>query len=400
MQQDALAGKDAPSSTKTLDTVQKYVGTTYAIENFGSTADQKAMKIYGEAKYGNISDEEMQKKIDADKDFYKGVQSICKLEEKMEAEGMKSTTTLSKAVALASSKANKDVFAAYGCTNQSRTESANKMDRANTYFKDGGSEEEFVQLEKARKTMGKLSSYDEAAELEKAHDQLKKGEISAAELIEREKAIKYNANISYIGLATSLAQADAPERGYRLYDIKDKNIQKGINLAAMGYTARDYRAMVKALDLDGNGYPSKKEITNYVANSGVADKATLYDALYSYQGKSNPFGTPTNYTREQAAAMGMRNGVNAIGGGGEFDLKSGASSSGSGYRSYGYGGYRHGRSGGSSKKAKVPKPKTISASKFAKGEALVSKSSKSRAKSQVPTLARVEAKIDLPTKKR
>ena len=64
----------------------------------------------------------------------------------------------------------------------------------------------------------------------------------------------------------------------------------------------------------------------------------------------------------------------------------------------GYGHYGHG--GGSSKKAKVPTPKKISASKFAKGEALVSKkkSSSSRSNSK-PALARVEAKIDLPTAK-
>lgn len=398
LMQDALDGKGTPSASNTLDAVQKYVGTSYAIENFGSSADQKAMRIYGEAKYGDISDTEMQKKIDADKDFYKGVQSIGKLQDKFAEAGVKSNTMLSKAVALASADANDDVFEAYGCKNKGRTESANKMNRARTYFRSGGSDDEFVKLEKARKTLGKLPTADEDAEIEKAHDQLAKGEITAAELIEKEKAIKYNANISYIGLATSLAQANAPERGYRLYDIKDRNIQKGINLAAIGYTARDYREMVKALDLDGNGYPSKKEVVNYVANSNIEDKATLFDALYSYQG-SNPFGSPTNYTRAQAAETGRRNGIESISDeSGEFDLNEEQKSS-SGWGGYGgrYHYYGHG-GGGSSGKAKVPTPKKMG--KLAKGEALVSKkkSSSSRSNSK-PALARVEAKIDLPTAK-
>lgn len=61
-----------------------------------------------------------------------------------------------------------------------------------------------------------------------------------------------------------------------------------------------------------------------------------------------------------------------------------------GYRSYG---------GGSSAKATVPKPKTIKASSFSQGEALVSKRSSSSAKVTPPTLKRVQAKIDLPTKR-
>ena len=61
-----------------------------------------------------------------------------------------------------------------------------------------------------------------------------------------------------------------------------------------------------------------------------------------------------------------------------------------GYRSYG---------GGSSAKATVPKPKAIKASSFLQGEALVSKRSSSSAKVTPPTLKRVQAKIDLPTKR-
>ena len=65
-------------------------------------------------------------------------------------------------------------------------------------------------------------------------------------------------------------------------------------------------------------------------------------------------------------------------------------------------GYRrwHSHGGGSSKKATVPKPKTLKASSFTKGKALVSKSRSSSSKATAPTLERVKAKIDLPTPKK
>lgn len=74
-----------------------------------------------------------------------------------------------------------------------------------------------------------------------------------------------------------------------------------------------------------------------------------------------------------------------------------------GYRRYRRRGYRRWRRRGygSSKKAKVPAPKTIKASSFTKGEALVSKKKSSRNTTNVsPKLERVKAKIDLPTPKR
>ena len=402
---DALNGNDAPAQAKTVDAVQKYVGTSYAISNFGSSSDKEAMKVYGLAKYGKLSDEDMAKKIDADKDFYKGVQAIGNLEDQAAKSGVKTNTTLSKAVALASIGASDDLYGAYAATKKSRTESADKMTRAKTYMSTGGSTNEFVKLESARKSMGKLSDYDKEAELDKINDQLAKGEITQDEYYTKQGEINYNANISYVGLATSLAEANAPERGYRLYDIKDKNIQKGINLAAMGYTARDYREMAKAVDANGNGYPSKQEIVDYVANSDVEDKATLFDALYYYKSSKNPFGTPTNYTREQAAMAGKSKGVDQITDEkGDISLNAEQSSSGSsGYKkSYRRRGYsRRGYSKGSSKKAELPKAKEMKASQFVKGEALVSKkSSSSSKKAEPPKLKRVQAKIDLPNKKR
>lgn len=73
-----------------------------------------------------------------------------------------------------------------------------------------------------------------------------------------------------------------------------------------------------------------------------------------------------------------------------------------GYSRYRRRRYRRWRRRGysSSKKAKVPAPKTIKASSLKKGEALVSKKSSSSTKSTVPQLERVKAKIDLPTPKR
>lgn len=312
MMQDAIDGKEVPSEYKAMDAVQKYVGTSYAINHFGTSADKEAMKVYGAAKYGDISNAEMRKAINADKDFYKGVQSIGKLQGKMKKAGVDSDTTLTRAVALASVNASDELFGAYKCTGKSRTETANEMERAKTYFNSGGSLGEYVKLEKCRRTLGKLSDFDKDEENRKNYDRLKRGEISEDEYYKKQGEIKYNANISYIGLSTSLAQANSPERGYRIYDIKDKNIQKGINLAAMGFTARDYRDMAKAVDTDGNGYPKKQEIIDFVSKSNVQDKATLYDVLYYYKGKYNPFGTPTKYTREQAAAEGKKKGVEWI----------------------------------------------------------------------------------------
>ena len=82
----------------------------------------------------------------------------------------------------------------------------------------------------------------------------------------------------------------------------------------------------------------------------------------------------------------------------------GSSSRRRGRRRYGRRGWRHYGHGGSSKKAKVPTPKTIKASQFTQGTALgsttkSSSATKSSAKATPPTLKRVQAKIDLPTVK-
>ena len=405
MLQDALDGKDVPSSAKTLDAVQKYVGTSYAVENFGSTADKEAMKVYGLNKYGDISKAQMQKKIDADKGFYKGVQSISRLDESIERAGMTGkTTTLGKAVALASVGADDDLFDAYGAGLQGRTETASKMSRAKAYLNDGGSTKEYVKLEKARKTLGKLPDYDENKEHEANDKRLAKGEISINDWKEAEKAIDYNANISYVGLATSFAQSNAPSRGYALYDIKAKNAQKGVNLAAMGYSARDYRNMVKQADKDGNGYLKTAEIRDFVANSGAEDKATLYDALYHYNGKYNPFGTPTKYTREQAAAVGRANKVEQISNEvGDLNLKDDESSTSSGYGS-GYGrrrgGYSRRRSGGggsSTVKTSVPiKASDYKASKATYKDAAEGLKSRSSSKKKTKVKATPTVKVEPP----
>jgi hypothetical protein len=72
-----------------------------------------------------------------------------------------------------------------------------------------------------------------------------------------------------------------------------------------------------------------------------------------------------------------------------------------GRRRRGYRRWRHYGGGGYSSKAKVPTPKTIKASSFTKGEALVSKrKSSGNTTNTNPKLERVKAKIDLPTPKR
>ena len=365
MMQDAIDGKEVPSEYKAMDAVQKYVGTSYAINHFGTSADKRAMKLYGKKKYGTLSAAERRKAINEDKDFYKGVQSIGKLQAKMQKAGIDSNTTLSRAIALASVDASDDLFGAYQAQDQSRTETAHEMKRARTYFNDGGSTDEFVKLEKARKTLGKLPEEQRKDELAKLDAEFSKGNMSYEEYDKREKDINYNADTSYLGLATSFALANSPERGYRVYDIKDSNIRKGMNLAAMGFTSRDVHKMKNDLDTDGNGYPKKQEIIDYINNGNFKDKATLFDALYSYKGKYNPFGAVTNYTRAQAAAEGKKKGVEWITDEtDEVNVKEEAASGGGYYRRR-WGRWHkwgHGGGGGSSKsqvKTGAFKPSTV-----------------------------------------
>ena len=356
---DALKGKEVPSETKVMNAVQEHVGTTFAVDNFGTAADKDAMKIYGKSKYGDLSDEKMKQKIDADKDFYKGVKAIHDVDDKMTKAEIESNTTLTKAIALASASADDDLFGAYGCSNKGRNESASKMERARTYFKDGGSVDEYVKLEKTRKTVGRKTGGKKDAELEELENQLENGQITEDEYYSMAGELDYNPNTSYLGKAISFAQANSPERGYRLYDIKDANIQKGINLAAMGYSSGDVRDMKRAIDSDGNGYLKKQEIIDYINNSDVKDKATLFDALYSYKG-GNPYGTPTKYTRAQAAEEGKKQGVEWITDEtDDIEVQEEESGGGGGY-------YRRGRwhrwgRRGRKKKAKAPSTKIDSA---------------------------------------
>ena len=110
----------------------------------------------------------------------------------------------------------------------------------------------------------------------------------------------------------------------------------------------------------------------------MEDKATLFDALYPYQIKYNPFGSVTNYSREQAAEMGRRNGIESIDSDtSDFALNTDNASS--GYSGYGRrrGGYGRRRSGGSSK-TKTVTPPSISQSNY--------KASKQTYKSMAETL--------------
>lgn len=405
LMQDALDGKGVPSKTKTMDAVQKSVGTTYAVNNFGSTADKEAMEIYGRDVYGDISEKQMKKKMDADKDFYKGVQSIGKLNDSIKKAGLKGgSTTLGKAVALASINAKDEMFGAYGTTVQSRVETASKADRAKAYFEEGGSMKEYIKLEKNRKNVGKMPKDESAKEIDKLEKQHARGEITSEEYKQKKAAVEYNGNISYVGHAVSLALANSPRRGYKVYDIKDKNIQKGKNLAAMGFTSRDYRQMAKDLDANGNGYPSRQEVIDYVANSDVKDKATLFDALYYYKG-SNPFGTPKEYSRAKAANVGKSKKVEwIVDDKDEFEVNPEESGSGYGYRRYGRRWRRWGRRGGGSSKAELPQLRTDAAFK-AKAPAAKTRSKAVRAKGEsqlaeaLEELKRTEVKVKPPTPK-
>ena len=356
--QKALDGRRSINNSKDIDIIHKYAGTSYTIENLGKSADQKALKAYGAAVYGNLSEDEMRKKIDSDTEFYKGYKGIAKTQNALQKidPKLKGGNALTYAVGLADAGANDDVFASYGTTLQSRTESASKAQRAKDYLKNNGSVEEFAQLENAVKNLGKLSDVDKDKLEDEAYAKLQSGKMSIDEYNTELKKIDYNANQSYVGKAVSLAMSGAPARAYNLYDIKGKNVQKGYNLAAMGIDSRKYRELSQACDKDGNGYLKTAEIRDYVANSDYEDKATLFDALCYYSNVRNPFGAPRNYSAEQAAEAGRRNGVAQINAnaGADNTVFNGEKVSSSGYS--GYGGYRSGYhyGGGGGRKAKVP----------------------------------------------
>lgn len=401
----ALDGKTSLNNTRDIDIIHKYAGTSYTIENLGKSADQKALKAYGAAVYGDLSDDEMRKRIDSDTEFYKGYKGIAKTQNALQKidPKLKGANALTYAVGLADAGANDDVFASYNTTVKSRTESASKADRAKEYLSNNGSVEEFAQLENAVKNLGKLSDVDKGKLEDEAYTKLKRGEMSIDDYNTELKKIDYNANMSYVGKSVSLALSGAPARAYKLYDIKGKNVQKGYNLAAMGIDSRQYREMSKACDKDGNGYLKTAEIRDYVANSDYEDKATLFDALCYYSRTRNPFGTPKKYSAEQAAELGKKKGVkqikaNAGADNTVFDEDASKGGRYGGYYRRGRGWRRWGR-GGHSSKAKVPAPKTIKASSFVKGEALVSKKRGSNTTNVNPKLERVKAKIDLPEAK-
>ena len=401
----ALDGRVSINNTRDIRIIHKYAGTSYTIENLGKSADKDALKAYSAAVYGNLSDDEMRKKIDSDTEFYKGYEGIVKTQNALQKVNtkLKGGNALTYAVGLANAGASDDVFSAYNTTIKSRTESASKAQRAKEYFKNSGSIEEFAQLENAVKSLGKLSDVDKGNLEDEAYAKLKRGEMSIDDYNTELKKIDYNANQSYVGKSVSLALSGAPARAYKLYDIKAKNVQKGYNLAAMGIDSRKYREMSQACDKDGNGYLKTAEIREYVANSDFDDKATLFDALCYYSNVRNPFGTPKQYSAEQAAKLGRSMGVTQIKANTGADNTSFAedSSANTGYSGYyrrGYGWRSYGRRGSSSK-AKVPAPKTIKASSLVKGEALVSKKSKSSTSTTTPKLERVKAKIDLPEAK-
>lgn len=367
----ALAGKVSLNNTRDIDTIHKYAGTSYTIENLGKSADQKALKAYGAAVYGNLSEDEMKKKIDSDTEFYKGYKGITKTQNALQKVDpkLKGGNALTYAVGLADAGANDDVFASYGTTIQSRTESASKAQRAKDYLKNNGSVEEFAQLENAVKNLGKLSDVDKDKLEDEAYSKLQRGEMSIDDYNTELKKISYNANLSYVGKAVSLAQSGAPARAYNLYDIKDKNVQKGYNLAAMGIDSRKYREMSQACDKDGNGYLKSAEIRDYVANSDVEDKATLFDALCYYPNVRNPFGTPKHYSAERAAEVGKQNGVKQINvnAGADNTVFNESKSGSSGYSGYYRRGYHrrgyHRRGGGGKAKAPAIKQSAFKAGK-------------------------------------
>lgn len=152
-------------------------------------------------------------------------------------------------------------------------------------------------------------------------------------------------------------------------------------------------------DVIAAGIVTYEEATDFARNAGKTyyrtdQKGEDGGSVQTYYNKKEmmEYLASKGYDYEKAEAL-----YNAFKSANLKDFNGIDTSSGRGRR--GYGGYRH-RGGGSSKKAKVPAPKKIAQGSLKSGEALVSKkkSSSSRSNSKT-TLARVEAKIDLPTAK-
>ena len=360
MMNSALEGKDTETRYEDMKVVHKYTSNTYTIKHYGTTADQNAMKAYARSVYG-ASGKGIRKAINGDKQFYKGFEAIQKTKAQFDKHGLSSNSSLTTAVALASVKANKNVHGAYGTTVASRNESASKQQRAESYFKNGGSVNEYMQAVEVVKNGGSMTEKSEKAAMKKLNKKLSSGAITQEQYTVEAKRIQHStATMSYIGKATELARAGASNRLYILYDIKDKNVRKGRNLAAMGITARSFKSMKDKADTDGNGYLKKAEIIAYVKSSKYQDKATLYDAMYSWNSKKNPFGAVTNYSMEEARRVGKANGAKQIKSDKSGDAsklpeaKTNASSSGY-HRRYHRRSYRrYSRRSGGSSKAKTP----------------------------------------------
>ena len=158
----------------------------------------------------------------------------------------------------------------------------------------------------------------------------------------------------------------------------------------------------KALDsVIASGLLSYEEAVDFARNAGKTyyrtdQKGEEGGSVQTYYNKKEMMAylASKGYSYEEAEAL-----YNAFKSSNAKDFNGIDTSSGRGGRRY-YGGYRHyGHGGGRSGKAKVPAPKKIAKGSLKSGQALVSKTRTSSGKSTTPTLARVEAKIDLPTAK-
>lgn len=158
----------------------------------------------------------------------------------------------------------------------------------------------------------------------------------------------------------------------------------------------------KALDsVIASGLLSYEDAVDFARNAGKTyyrtdQKGEEGGSVQTYYNKKEMMAylASKGYSYEEAEAL-----YNAFKSSNAKDFNGIDTSSGRGGRRY-YGGYRHyGHGGGRSGKAKVPAPKKIAKGSLKSGQALVTKTRTSSGKSTTPTLARVEAKIDLPTAK-
>lgn len=192
----------------------------------------------------------------ADKSFFDAIKE-------MKTHG--ASDQITKAMAIEGAGASIKLHKAYGTNKRGENDDKSPMDCAKHYFKNGGSMEEYRDLKKVKDSVPKMTS----------------GGSGKAD---------------FRALASELLQHGAPKRAYYAFDIRQDNLQKAINAAAVGLTAKELKQIKDSV---GDGRKDA-DLEAAIANSGLSDKkkAAAWGIFYNrWNGHKAPFGT-LNYTEK------------------------------------------------------------------------------------------------------